>query len=250
MEFRELLPDSGEFELEERLASLSLGDRAPADRPYTIANFVETADGRATFAGRSQALGDDGDKAMFHALREQVDAVFAGTRTLSAENYGRILGNPERRARREERGLSPEPLACVVTRSGKIPVEIPLFNEPAARIVVFAPIGAGPAVQACPAHMTLVELEPDRLTLEAAMHRLRSEFGVRSLLCEGGPTVFAALVRERIVDELWLTLAPKLTGGGSGPAITNGPELSELRELQLIWALERERTLFLRYGLA
>jgi riboflavin-specific deaminase-like protein len=249
MEFTELSPQPGPFELEERLTSLGLADRAPADRPYTIANFVETADGRATFEGRSQALGDDGDKALFHGLREQVDAVFAGTRTLSAENYGRILSKSERRARREQGGLSPEPLACVVTRSGAIPVEIPLFNEAAARIVVFAPIGASPPVQACPADITLIELERDQLTLEAVMHRLRDEFGVRSLLCEGGPTVFAALVRERLVDELWLTLAPKLTGGGSGPSITNGPELPEPRELELIWALERERTLFLRYGL-
>jgi 5-amino-6-(5-phosphoribosylamino)uracil reductase len=247
--FTELTPDPGPFELEERLASLALGDRAPADRPYAIANFVSSADGRATFGGRSSVLGDDGDKAMFHALREQPDAVFAGTRTLEAENYGRILGKPERRARREQRGLQPEPLACVVTRSGAIPSGIPLFNEPEARIVVFAPVGAGPEVAACPANITLVELEPGELTLPVVMAALRKDFGVRSLLCEGGPTVFAALVRERLVDELWLTLAPKLTGGGTGPSITTGAELPEPLALDLIWALERERALFLRYGL-
>jgi riboflavin biosynthesis pyrimidine reductase len=136
-----------------------------------------------------------------------------------------------------------------VSRSGAIPVEIPLFNEPAARIVVFAPTGAAPAVEKCTSAVTLVELEPDALTLPNVMRALWSDFGVNSLLCEGGPTVFTALVRDRLVDELWLTLAAKLTGGGAGPSITNGPELPELRELQLIWALERERTLFLRYGL-
>lgn len=249
MEFSELTPRPGPFELEERLESLGLGDRASTGRPYTIANFVQSADGHATFEGRSRALGDDGDKAVFHGLREQVDAVFAGTRTLQMENYGRILGNPSRRARREARGLPPEPLACVVTRSGSIPVEIPLFNEPGARIVVFAPAGAAPAIAVCTADVTLVELQPDELTLPNVMTALRNDFGVRSLLCEGGPTVFTALVRERLVDELWLTLSAKLTGGGGGPSITNGPELPELRELELIWALERERTLFLRYGL-
>jgi riboflavin biosynthesis pyrimidine reductase len=249
MRFTELTPDPGPIEIDERLESLRLGDRAAGGRPYTIGNFVESADGHATFEGRSRALGDEGDRAVFHGLREHVDAVFAGTRTLQTENYGRIIGNAERRARREARGLPPEPLAVVVSRSGAIPVEIPLFNEPAARIVVFAPTGAAPAVESCTSAVTLVELEPDALTLPNVMRALSSDFGVSSLLCEGGPTVFTALVRERLVDELWLTLAAKLTGGGAGPSITNGPELPELRELQLIWALERERTLFLRYGL-
>jgi len=160
-----------------------------------------------------------------------------------------MLGKPERRERRAERGLAPEPLACVVTRSGAVPVEIPLFNEPEARIVVFTAGGTASHVDGCAAQVTLVELDPAQLTLTTVMRRLRSDFGVRSLLCEGGPTVFAALVREHLVDELWLTLAPKLTGGGDGPALTNGPELPELQRLSLIWALERDGSLFLRYAL-
>jgi 5-amino-6-(5-phosphoribosylamino)uracil reductase len=249
MQFMQLTPASGPVELEERLSALALADNARADRPYAIANFVASADGRATFDGRSGSLGDESDKAMFHGLREQVDAVFAGTRTLEAENYGRILGKPERRARREQRGLAPEPLACVVSRTGAIPTGIPLFDEPEARIAVFAPTGAAPEVTNCTADVTLVELDADALTLTAVMSSLRKDFGVRSLLCEGGPTVFAALVRERLVDELWLTLAAMMTGGGTGPTITTGPELPEPRRLEPIWVLERERTLFLRYGL-
>jgi 5-amino-6-(5-phosphoribosylamino)uracil reductase len=249
MRFTRLTPDPGPLELEEQLARLALGDKAPEDRPYTVANFVASADGHATFAGRSGQLGDDGDKAVFHGLREQVDAVFAGTKTLQTENYGRILGKSERRERRERYGLTAEPLACVVSRSGAIPMAVPLFNDPEARIVVFTPADAAPDITGCGAEITLVELDPAELTLTTALATLRRDFGVRSLLCEGGPTVFAALVREQLVDELWLTLAPKLTGGGTGPAVTNGPELPEPHELRLIWALERERSLFLRYGL-
>jgi 5-amino-6-(5-phosphoribosylamino)uracil reductase len=70
---------------------------------------------------------------------------------------------------------------------------------------------------------------------------------VRLLLCEGGPTIFGALLREDLVDELFLTLAPKLTGGGDSPAITGGPELHELCRLGLAWLLEREGALYLRY---
>ena len=63
--------------------------------------------------------------------------------------------------------------------------------------------------------------------MTTVLRHLRSDYGVRTLLCEGGPTLFGALLTEDVVDELFLTLAPKLAGGGSGPTITSGPELAE-----------------------
>ena len=127
MQFQRLLPEPGMVEVGSLIGSLMVGDAAPDERPYALANFVASVDGRATFDGRSGTLGDDGDRAMFHTLREQVDAVLAGTNTLRAERYGRIMVDPEGRARRVARGLAPEPLACVVTRSGDVPTEIPLL---------------------------------------------------------------------------------------------------------------------------
>ncbi len=244
--FRRLLPEPAEVRVDDLLGSLDLAARAPEHRPYTFVNFVASADGRATYAGRSGALGDDGDHAMFHGLRESADAVMAGTVTLRTERYGRVLGKAERRERRLARGQSPEPLMCVVTRSGDVPSEIPLFAEPEARVVIFS---AG-AVQlgATAAQVEVVSLDPTELTLTAAMRRLRADFGVRTLLCEGGPTLFSAMLREGIVDELFLTLAPKL-GGGGGPAVTTGPELSELQPLRIEWLLERHDSLYLRYAL-
>ena len=96
--------------------------------------------------------------------------------------------------------------------------------------------------------MDVVRLDPGGLTLTTMMRRLRSAYDVRSLLCEGGPTLFGALLQENLVDELFLSLAPKLTGGGSAPAITAGAELAELRTLSLVWVLELEGALYLRYA--
>jgi riboflavin-specific deaminase-like protein len=245
--FRQLLPEPGEVEIPELLGSLELAERAPEDRPYTIVNFVASADGRATFAGRSGQLGDDGDRTLFHGLRGHVDAVLAGTNTLSIERYGRLIREPDGRRRRQERGLQPEPLACVVSRSGDVPVDIPLFNEPEASIIVFSPTEV--ALDGCRAKVELVRLDPGELTFVTVMRHLRAKCEVRTLLCEGGPTLFGALLQERIVDELFLTLAPKLTGGGVGPTITSGPELPEPAVLRLVWLLERDGSLYLRYEL-
>jgi riboflavin-specific deaminase-like protein len=247
MEFRQLLPEPVTVEVEPLLDSLNLGNQAPAGRPYTVVNFVASVDGRATLSGRSRGLGDDGDRAIFHGLRERVDAVLAGTGTLRAERYGRLLGKPERRERRVQRGLSPEPLACIVTRSGEVPIEIPLFAEPEAKVVVFAPIEIDTA--ACAAQVEVVRLDPSALTQTTVLRRLRSDFGVRVLLCEGGPTLFGALLQEATVDELFLTLAPKLAGGGRGPTISVGPELADPQDLELVWVLERNGSLYLRYSL-
>lgn len=243
--FRRLLPEPGELTATELLESLGGLGRAHSDRPYTLVNFVASADGRAAFQGRSAPLSDPGDRSMFHGLREQVDAVMAGTGTMRSERYGRLVRDPARRRRRAAHGLTPDPLACLITRSGEVPSDIPLFADPSSRIIVFAPRTLDLAdVQA---RVETVALDPGELTFTTALRRLRTGYDVRLLLCEGGPTVFGALLKEDLVDELFLTLAPRLAGGGGDPAPTSGPALPAPAELDLAWALEREGSLFLRY---
>ncbi len=243
---RQLHPEPRLISPRELLESLDLDAHAHSDRPYTIANFVASADGRAASEGQSRALSDSADREIFHGLREHVDAILVGTGTLRVERYGRLVRDPERRRRRAASGLAPEPLACMITRTGELPVEVLLFSEPTARVVVFTTAALDTAGLA--ADVTVVRLEPAELTLTTMMRRLRSAFDVRSLLCEGGPTLFGALLQEDLVDELFLSLAPKLTGGGTAPTISSGAALTELRELSLIWALEHESALYIRYA--
>ncbi len=247
MEFRQLLPEPATVDEADLLGSLGRDVAAPADRPFTVANFVMSADGRATIDGRSGGLGDEGDRAIFHCLREQVDAVLVGPGTLRAERYGRVLGKEERRERRIERAPSPEPLLVTVTRSGDIPTEIPLFAEPEARVVVFS--GGTTDVAGCAAQVEVVSPDPREMTLVTVMRHLRNLHGVQTVLCEGGPTIFGALLQEELVDELFLTLAPKLAGGGRGPTITSGPQLATPDELRVLWLLGRGDSLYLRYAL-
>jgi len=246
MEFRRLHPDPATIELLALLAELRLDERAPEARPYVIANFVASADGRATVGGRSGPLGDDGDHAMFHGLREQVEAVLVGTGTLRAERYGRLVRAPERVQRRLGRGLTPTPPLCVITRSGELPTDLPLLDDPESVVLVYT--GAPVEITAAAA-VEVTQVDPAELTPLTVLRSLRSDHGIRTVLCEGGPTLFGALVHAGAVDELFLTLAPKLAGGGVGPAITAGPELPHAAELALEWILERAGSIFLRYGL-
>jgi riboflavin biosynthesis pyrimidine reductase len=246
--FRQLLPEPADVDPDTLIGALDLGQDASEARPYTLANFVASADGSVTFEGRSRSLGDDGDRAMFHALREHVDGVVAGTGTLRAERYGRILGKKERRQRRIDNGRTPEPLACVITRSGDLPLDIPLFAEPEAEVVVFSPVQPPLDGVAAHVHVEHYDAAAER-PLTQIMGLLRQQYGVRSLLCEGGPTLFGLLLREQLVDELFLTLAPKLSGGSTGPTMATGTPLAELAPLQIRWLLERDASLFVRYAL-
>jgi riboflavin-specific deaminase-like protein len=247
MELRRLLPEPGTTTPEEAVAGLRLGEHAPEGRPYVVANMVASADGRAAFRGRSGALGDEVDKTMFHRLRTQADAVLVGSETVRVERYGRLVRDPERRAAREREGLRPDPVACIVTRSLDLPTDIGLLQDPEQTTIVFTSAerelrGAGPGVR-------VVRVAPDELTFLTALQRLRAEWDVRSVLCEGGPTVLGALLGERALDELFLTLAPQLAGGAAGPSVVEGPPLPALIELRLLAALESGGELFLRYGI-
>lgn len=247
MELRRIFPDPAHLSPAVAMAGLGLGELAPAGRPYVVANFVSSADGKASFEGRSGKLGGDADSALFQHLRTQVDAVLVGSGTLRAERYGRLVRDPELRALREAEGLQPDPVACVVTRSLQIPVDIPLFQEPEQRTLVFTSSedeldGAGPGV-------SVQRLRAEQLTMTGVLRVLREAHGARSLLCEGGPTVFGALLGEELVDELFLSLAPKIAGGGEAPSIVEGMPLAELQELDLVWVLTDGEELFLRYRL-
>ena len=238
----------------EELRSRALG-RGPSWRPHVLLNMVSTADGRATLGGRSGAISGRADRELFHGLRGTVDAVMAGAGTVRVERYGRITPSAERRRMRVEHGLSEEPLACIVSGRLDLEMDIPLLATPDAHVVIVTPSAADlPSGDGPRAQIDYIRAERDgRLDLSAALRELRERFAVESLLCEGGPHLNSELLRAGLVDELFLSLAPKLAGGdpvdGHAPLrILAGAELDPALELELLGVLESESELFLRYG--
>src|ERR1044072_8115064 len=94
--------------------------------------------------------------------------------------------------------------------------------------------------------LVVVESGPDGwVDLPALLRSLREE-GVRALLCEGGPTLHGQLQAVGLVDDLFLTIAPKLAGGGA-PRIVEGA-LQGGAEVGRAWVLEAGGELFARYS--
>lgn len=239
MRFTRLTPGAA-GEAHELLAEVAPRERAPADRPFVYVNFVASVDGRATVDGRAGGLGLPGDLEMLLELRALADAVLIGAGTLRAESYARLLGREDRRARREAAGRPGDPLAVIVSRSGDVPWEAGLFQAPEQPVLVYADAEAPDDLPAP------VEVVPGR-PLADVLADLRSR-GVRALGSEGGPRLLRSLVEERLIDELFLTVTPVLTGDPDAIRITEGPELPTHARLTLEWVLEREGELFLRYA--
>jgi riboflavin biosynthesis pyrimidine reductase len=84
--------------------------------------------------------------------------------------------------------------------------------------------------------------------IAAGLRRIREDFGVRSLVCEGGPNLNATLLPARLIDELHLVYAPKLGGGRDPLTILGGPELDPPIDLGLISLHESGGYLFSRYA--
>jgi len=242
-----IYPDRATLEVDDLLDGLGLPGRAPADRPYLVVNMVATADGAATIAGRTRGLGGEHDRALFHGLRGQVDAVLAGASTVATERYGRLVRHPAGRERRRSRGLAPDPLACLVSGHLSLPPDLPLLQDPESRAVILTRSEGdlGPL----PAAVEYLREPPGGRELAPFLRRLRADHGVRSLLCEGGPKVNRALLAEGLVDELFLSTAPQLAGGAPATTIVAGALLPEPVQLELLWCLEGDGHLFARYAL-
>jgi riboflavin-specific deaminase-like protein len=246
---RRLVPSPAEVTPDDAIEGLGLGGRAPAGRPYLVLNMISTLDGKATIEGHTAGIGSRADRELFHHLRTQADAVMAGAGTLRVERYGRIVRDPALREKRRREGLDPDPVACTVSATLDGLEDLPLLATPEQRVIVLT--GASSELPGAAASVEYVRAPASsapagEVDIAAALGRLRSEHGVRSVLCEGGPTLNAELLRAGVVDELFLSLAPKLAGGAAALTIVAGAALPETVELELVSLLEHEGELFLR----
>lgn len=240
---RRLTPDPGETTIEQQLDAYRPWQRPGEERPFVATNFAVTVDGRATIGGVSGPIGSDADTEMLARLRTRFDAVMIGAGTMRVERYGRIVANREQRENRERIGLPHDPLTVIVSGRLDLPWDAPLFTDGGGRILIFTASRAEPPETATSLRVVRHE---EAVDLSAALHQLRTEHDVRALLCEGGPHLHGQLWAQGLVDELFLTTAPRLTGA-EAPRILEGDALPGIADLELAWLLEQDGELFARY---
>jgi riboflavin biosynthesis pyrimidine reductase len=235
LQLRQLLPEPGSVTAQQAAAHLTR-------REVLLLNMVASADGHTTVEGRSRGIrGGPGDRELFHALRAHADAILVGTGTMRAEHYGAWIRDERRWAIRREAGLG-APIGATMTRRGDVPWDVPLFAADAT-VVVYSGVDLKPPpdVQADVHVVVLEDLDPATVVAD-----LRAR-GARSILCEGGATLNAALLRAGQVDELELVIAPQLVGGMTALTAVHGPLGVHELALEPVQVLESHGALLIRY---
>ena len=241
------LEDGARRAARDLVAGLGLDAPVAADaRPRVVADMVATVDGRAAIQGRSVALGHPADRALLRELRTAADAILVGSGTLAAERYANLL-DAEQRARRVADGRSPHPLVVTLSRRLTLPRDVPLFDELGVPIVVFTYAGEEVVAPVLDADLDVVRVPDEAPLLASALAALGGR-GVRSVLCEGGPTLLAHLVADGALDDLLLTVSP-LLAAGVAPMILEGAPLVEPARLMLRDVHRADDHVFLHYGL-
>lgn len=216
------LDSSGEVDLDQ-LRELYAAPRLP----WLRANMVQTVDGAATGAnGRTGSINNAADKVVFDLIRSLADVIVVGAGTARAEGY--------------------EPThvpTVLVSRVGAVPEA--LRTAPPG-MVVMVTCAEAPALAETTdllGHDDVVVLGRETVELGALREALVGR-GHRSLLCEGGPQLLSGLLEAGEVDELCVSMVPRLVGGPH-PRITGGPDVDVPLDLGVL--LEENGTLIGRW---
>ena len=243
-------------------------------RPELRLVLAVSLDGRlAPAEGGAAQLGGPGDRQVLEGALAWADGVLVGAGTLRLHGTTCLIHRPELLAQRRAAGRPPQPLAIVVSRSGMLPPDLPFFEQPLQRYllrldppggsVTETPLDRGlPLRTEWPREWDLPLPPSERRQVSPGFERhwvcgnwsealaALQAAGVARLAVLGGAALAASLLAENLLDELQLTLCPRLLGGShSWVPASAGVDLAS----QSGWCLLEQRALegeelLLRYG--
>lgn len=244
----EALPAEGVYSDLAFPESLRCGEEAP----YVVVNMVTTLDGKVALDGKASPIGGAVDRLLMRNIRCAVDAVLVGAGTARAEEMN--LGVPDALSeKRRANGLSGQPLGAILAGSQELPLDKKVFRSDATNLVVFAGEATPEATlrEASALGLRVFRSHASHYPDPAEVLRvLKSELGVHRLLVEGGPTINGSLFSSGLVDELFLTLSPKISGSRDGPSLAASDHPARpLTNMQLasVYSSPEQGELYLRY---
>jgi riboflavin-specific deaminase-like protein len=190
-----------------------------------------TADGKIATANRQVcSFSSRRDQGLLMELRAEADAVMAGARTVDLNRVTLGPGSANYRRRRLRHGLAEQNLRVVVSGAGTLDPRAAIFRSRASPLIILT---SGRASQRRLERLRRLADEVkvcggQELDFVEALRWLRQTWGVKRLLCEGGGALNDALFRAGVVDELHLTLCPRIFGGKEAPTIADGLGMGSL----------------------
>ena len=215
------------------------------DTQWLRVNFVSSIDGAATDHGLSGGLSGHADKRVFDLLRRLSDVILVGAGTVRAEGYGSMRLDPASVRLRRAIGLTAQPVFAIVSGTLGLDPEAAVFSHAPVRPIVVT-VGRSSQLKQDAFSRVADVLVCGEETLDVdVMLGAFAKRGLHQVLCEGGPTLFGALLDADRVDELCLTISPLLEAGNAHRIVAGTPE--KTRSMALHHVLVSGSTLMLRY---
>lgn len=200
----------------------------PAGRPAVILNMVQTLDGAIAIDGKAWQIGSEVDHYLFRTLRGWADAVLSGAGTLRHNDLVATT-HPHLQAQRQAAGRSVNPMGIVVSRRAEFSDEVlqkRFFTRQDFASMVLTTELAGEAdrrrIGEAGAEVWVVPSTPaGEVDLAEALAML-ADRGIQKVLAEGGPDTNRRLAEAHAIDELFLTVTPRVAGVPGIPRITAG----------------------------
>jgi riboflavin-specific deaminase-like protein len=205
--------------------------KSKISRPYVLLNLAMTADGKITTANRRvSSFSSDRDRRHMLELRATADAVLSGARTIDLNPVTLGPGAARYRRLRLKRGLTEYNLRVVISGQASLNPRAEIFKQRHSPVIILtarnAPSGRLKRLRAVATEVR--SFGTKQLNVKAAVRWLRRKWHVRRLLCEGGGEVDGALFSAGVVDEVHLTICPKIFGGRAAPTICDGVGFASL----------------------
>ena len=222
------------------------------DGPYYFSNFVQTLDGKTYVSSDPDAywpLGSEADYLTMQQLRRQADVLIHGSKTAGSHRTLTSLAKykvAEGRAARGETG----PYLYVVVSAHPDTDLISYLSTPPEGVETLLATTVEASIPENSPQLQVARFGRGKVNLLDLSAHLQS-LGKKQVLLEGGPTLFGQFVASNLVDELFITLAPKVIGSEAGNTLTmvEGvllPPASQQR-FELISSEALESELYLRY---
>jgi riboflavin biosynthesis pyrimidine reductase len=209
--------------------------------------MIYSADGAAAVAGRVQGLTCQADQTLLQHLRTLSDAVLVGAATARAEQYGPVRFSDEQQELRRINGFRHPARIAVVSRTGEIPES--LHDQSASvPLLITTSEAANRHNLVTDETREVVIAGHTAVNIATAVDQLR-RLGLQRVLCEGGPTLLDEIIRADAVDEICVTISPRLAGSqgvGASPALP----LEIPIDMDLMHTVVHEGYVFLRYARA
>jgi 2,5-diamino-6-(ribosylamino)-4(3H)-pyrimidinone 5'-phosphate reductase len=199
--------------------------------PFVFVNMAMTADGKIATANRAvTSFGSKRDLEHLYELRATADAVICGARTVEQSNSILSPGAAKFRRLRLKNGLAEYSLRVIVSGSGSINAGAAIFQKKFSPVIILTTARISKSdFRKLKVVADEVKIFGEReINFRAAFRWLRAKRKVERLLCEGGGELNDALFRTGLVDELHLTICPKIFGGRHAPTTADGLGASDL----------------------